>query len=78
MHTDRKWSIPCKLTAIGFIGIIVGGNLWFAQGFSGQPVSPALMASIWFSTGLALAGGVGMMWKHLLGIIRPGVWRSLD
>ena len=68
MKQKLRESLPVKITALGFITLIIAGNFWLINHFTGTP--PALALKVAGVTGFlaVLLGGVcilGMqIWEH--------------
>ncbi len=83
MHSEVKKSAPAKISAIGFIIVIVFGNLWLVNALL-STVTPFWVAYGFF-TGVVLvfAGGAGLGYVLLMRQIagpkaEPGSTDSID
>jgi hypothetical protein len=83
MHPEVKKSAPVKITAIGFIIVIVFGNLWLVNALM-STVTPFWVAYGFFSgVVLVFAGGAGLGYVLLMRQIigskaDPGTTDSID
>ena len=83
MHSEVKKSAPVKITAIGFIIVIIFGNLWLVNALM-STITPFWVAYGFF-TGVVLvfAGGAGLGYVLLTRQISgpkadPGTTDSID
>lgn len=71
MHPQLKKSAPAKISAIGFIILIIFGNLWLVDALilKATPV----WVSYGFFTGVCIVfvGGIGLMYLLLLNKLNP-------
>lgn len=69
MQASLRKSWPARLSALGFIAVIVFGNVWATYGITNQPVPQWLGVAMMAAIGLTLTGGAGLMalivWRKL-------------
>ena len=61
MHQTIRQSWPARLSAIGFIIVILAGNGWLVYALMGDPVPPVVSYAFAGGVFLALAGGLGLV-----------------
>lgn len=61
MQAAIRKSWPARLSALGFIAVIVLGNVWWTFGLTGKPIPQWLGVAMASSIGLTLFSGVCLM-----------------
>lgn len=69
MQESVRKSWPARLSALGFIFVIILGNVWLTYGLTNEPVPAWLGVAMAASIGVTLLGGAG-----LVGLL---VWRRM-
>ena len=59
--SDERRKIFKRLTAVGFIILILGGNIWLVLGLLGAELPLALRVSAGLGVGLVAVGGLGLL-----------------
>ncbi len=65
MDETIKRSFWSRLSALGFIFLIVVGNIWYAKMIVGEPIGVWIQLSFYLSVGMALVGAVGVTYLLL-------------
>lgn len=60
MHPEVKKSTPAKISAIGFIVVIIFGNLWLANAILGTPMPFWVSYGFFSGVVVVVVGGVGL------------------
>ncbi len=61
MQAAIRKSWPARLSALGFIAVIVFGNVWLTFGLTHTPIPQWLGVAMAISIGVTLTGGVCLM-----------------
>ena len=72
LDQELRRSLPARIAAIGFILVIIFGNLWLALALIASRAPDWI--SVGFAVGIAtaLTGGVGLAWLRLRQLLRGG------
>lgn len=74
---ERPWTSverhSRRLTALGFILLILIGNIWFALGLSGANVPNFLQLGAALGLGLVVVGGLGQGISAFMAAISPNI-----
>lgn len=69
MQDSLRKSWPARLSALGFILVVLLGNVWLTFGLTKEPIPTWLGIGMAVAIGLTLLGGVGLValiaWRKL-------------
>lgn len=69
---DRKLrqSVPARVTALGFVVVILCGNFILVRMVMQTPASPWMAQGLWLGVGAVGVGGIGMALLTLVNALR--------
>jgi hypothetical protein len=63
---EKRRKLFTRLTAVGFIVLILGGNIWLVLGLLGSELPFALRVSAGLGVGLVAMGGLGLLGQAVM------------